>query len=458
MARHEIVIHENTSATSAVAPYLGNYIAKETLALAAFASAIGAKCGLPAIQVIAILDGAFQALEDLEREGLVRVHTDIGVICAVIKGSFPTADAAFDPERNSLELALRLDDAIQLDLTDTVPVIVTDESVTKLRVDNVMDLAEERPMNLIHGQHVFRVAGFNMVLTDEGATVYLENALGTTFQLVIDEVVSKQLFKAHTAELLPGGDYKLVVKSRAGDAGGPLQTSFRKVKYLRVVDPEPEPEGPPVRMDMLTDDDNPDGVLSRSSDCRIDGANLFLIDGDSLTVDYVDGESATHTLDLTSAATPSADGTSLAVATANKFVGATPNQNITRSRGSATLPGMDAVAVNCDPPATGETPVVPVAPSKMAALHTGGPRPVAAAIPHSPLYWDAHRAFTNVALRVMDTSGGRSSITRSRTSSCPAVRRNVPVYGTASPNTRNRRNASRSNSRLIFETSTRERS
>jgi len=80
-----------------------------------------------------------------------------------------------------------------------------------------------------------------MVLTDEGAAAYLENALGTTFPLVIDEVVSKQLFKAHTSELLPGGDYKLVVKSRAGDAGGPLQTSFRKVKYLRVVDPEPEP-------------------------------------------------------------------------------------------------------------------------------------------------------------------------------------------------------------------------
>ena len=241
MARHEIVIHENTSATSAVAPYLGNYIAKETLAMAAFASAIGAKCGLPAIQVIAILDGAFQALEDLEREGLVRVHTDIGVICAVIKGSFPTADAAFDPERNSLELALRLDEAIQLDLSDTVPVIVTDENVTKLRVDNVMDLVEERPMNLIHGRHVFRVAGFNMVLSDEGATAFLQNALGTTFPLVIDEVVSKQLFKAHTAELLPAGDYKLVVKSRVGDAAGPLQTSFRRVKYLRVVDPEPVP-------------------------------------------------------------------------------------------------------------------------------------------------------------------------------------------------------------------------
>ena len=117
--------------------------------------------------------------------------------------------------------------------------IVTDEDVTKLRVDNVMDLVEERPMNLIHGRHVFRVAGFNMVLSDEGATAYLENDKGVTFPLVVDEVVSKQLFKAHTAELLPGGDYKLVVKSRAGDAGGPLQTSFRKVKYLRVVDPVP---------------------------------------------------------------------------------------------------------------------------------------------------------------------------------------------------------------------------
>ena len=51
MARHEIVIHENTSATKTVAPYLGNYIAKETLALAQFAAAVGAKCGLPAIQI-----------------------------------------------------------------------------------------------------------------------------------------------------------------------------------------------------------------------------------------------------------------------------------------------------------------------------------------------------------------------------------------------------------------------
>ena len=241
MARHEVVIHQNTGALAATAPYIGSYIAKETLRMSAFATAIGNKCGLPAIQVMAILSGAFEAIEALERDGLVRVWTDLGVVCAVITGSLPTADAAFDPERNSLELVLRLGDDIRYALTDTVPTIITDENLTKLRVDNVMDLEEERPMNLIHGKHVFRVAGFNMVLDDEGAAAYLENGIGTTFPLTVDEVVSKQLFKAHTAELLPAGDYKLVVKSRAGDAGGPLQTSFRKVKYLRVVDPEPEP-------------------------------------------------------------------------------------------------------------------------------------------------------------------------------------------------------------------------
>ena len=228
MARHEVVIHQNTGALAATAPYIGSYIAKETLRMSAFATAIGNKCGLPAIQVMAILSGAFEAIEALERDGLVRVWTDLGVVCAVITGSLPTADAAFDPERNSLELVLRLGDDIRYALTDTVPTIITDENLTKLRVDNVMDLEEERPMNLIHGKHVFRVAGFNMVLTDEDAAAYLENSMGTTFPLTVDEVVSKQLFRAHTAELLPAGDYKLVVKSRAGDAAGPLQTSFRK--------------------------------------------------------------------------------------------------------------------------------------------------------------------------------------------------------------------------------------
>ena len=239
MARHEVVIHENTGATKESAPYLGSYIAKETVAMAAFAAVVGAKCGLPPIQVMAILGGAFDAIAALEAESLVRVHTDIGVICAVITGSFPTSDAAFDPTRNALELTLRLDERLRLGLADVTATIVTDTDVTKVRVDNAMDIHEQKPMNLIHGKRLFRVAGYNMVLSDEGAAVFLQNAMGTTFPVTVDEVISKQLFTARSAELLEAGDYKLVVKSRGGDAEGPLQTSFRRVKYLRIEDPVP---------------------------------------------------------------------------------------------------------------------------------------------------------------------------------------------------------------------------
>ena len=295
MAKHEVVIHENTSATKESAPYLGSYISKETVGIDTFAAVVGAKCGLPPIQVMAILSGAFEAIETLEGESLVRVHTDIGVVCGVVTGSFPTADAAFDPERNALELALRLDEGLRLSLADVTATIVTDADVTKVRVDSVMDVNEQKPMNLIHGRHVFRVAGFNMVLSDEGAAVFLQNSQGTTFPVTVDEVISKQLFTAHTTELLEAGDYKLVVKSRGGDAEGPLQTSFRRVKYLRVEDPAPT-------ITSAHSKNSADGhVNCGGEDLIVEGTNLdtatqveLLDDGDSVfrtvAATYADGK------------------------------------------------------------------------------------------------------------------------------------------------------------------------
>mgnify|MGYP003322406048 CR=1 FL=1 len=238
MAKHEVLIHETRNITGdGTTLYTGSYIEKESVRQAGFVGFLSAKSGLPAVQAQAILEGAFEAVEELEKESLVRIHTDLGTICGIITGSFETADAAFDPEKNSLELALRLEDAIRLSLADVVPTIVTDESLTKLRVDGLMDLATPRPYNLIHGQKVFRVSCYNMVHEDEGATVFLQDAKGVTYEVVVDRVVSKQLFEAHTAELLEAGDYKLVVKSRAGDAEGPLQTAFHRVKYLKVGKP-----------------------------------------------------------------------------------------------------------------------------------------------------------------------------------------------------------------------------
>ena len=279
MAKHEVMIHENTGATKEAAPYLGSYISKETIKSDSFAAKIAERCGLPAIQVQAILAGTFDEIEQLQKEGLVRVHLDGLMVCGIITGSFPTADAAFDPERNSLQLAVRLDEDVRNELADVTPTIVTDITVTKLRVDNVMDIEVPRPFNLIHGKHVFSVAGFKMVLDDEGAEVFLQNSKGTTFPVVIDEIKSSQLFSAHTAALLEPGDYKLVVKSRGGDAEGPLQTVFRKVKYLAVEDP--------VTIDSIATEGK-DGIVKGEAFAAL-GTNLSFGEGDSVTVKWTEG-------------------------------------------------------------------------------------------------------------------------------------------------------------------------
>ena len=185
----------------------------------------------------------------------------------MITGSFPTSDAAFDPERNALELALRLDEGLRLSLADETAKIITDADVTKVRVDSVMDVNEQKPMNLIHGKRLFRVAGFNMVLSDEGATVFLQNSQGTTFPVTVEDVISKQLFTARTADLLEAGDYKLVVKSRGGDAEGPLQTSFRRVKYLRIEDPQPTITRAGMRGDG-------DGLVNATGTLEVTGENI----------------------------------------------------------------------------------------------------------------------------------------------------------------------------------------
>ena len=289
MAKHEVVIHENTGATKETAPFLGSYIAKETVRAAGFADTVGKYAGMSSVQALAILDGSFDVLEQLERESPVRIHTDLGTILVIITGSLDTSDAAFDRERNKLELALRIDDAIKNTLADVVPYIAQDDSLTKLRVDNVMDLENPKPYNVIHGQGVFRVAGFNMVLDDEGATAYLQNKAGTTFALTIDQVVSKQLFKAHSTQLLEAGDYKLVVKSRAGDAEGPLQTSFRNVKYLHIV-----PPAPPARVTKVESPNGGVGKLKNGDGAFLYGENIET--AKRIDMRYTDSSGETQTL------------------------------------------------------------------------------------------------------------------------------------------------------------------
>ena len=236
---HKVKAYRNNTDTAGKAAFLGSYLTKETIAIEKLCEQTAAQSGLTAIQVRAILEGSFDAIAELEKEGLVIVHLDGITVMAVITGSFPTSDAPFDGERNALELAIRLDDDIRLAFVNETAQMVTDATMARVRIDNVMDLDAPRPMNIIHGVKPFRVAGFNMVMDDEGAEAYLQNSIGVTFPVTVDEVASTQLFTAHVAAAVEPGDYRLVVKSRGGDPEGVLQTTFRRVKCLAAEMPRP---------------------------------------------------------------------------------------------------------------------------------------------------------------------------------------------------------------------------
>ena len=271
-ATHNVKAYRNSTDTAGKAPFFGSYISHENVPVDVLCAQVAALSGLTAIQVRAMLEGSFDAIAELEKEGLVIVHLDGMSVWAVITGSFPTGDAAFDPERNALELSIRLDDSLRLSLVNATAQMVTDADLTKVRLDNIKDIEVTRPVNLIHGRHPFRAAGYNLVLSDTGARAYLKDKSGTEHAVVVDEVHSNQLFTAHTAELLEGGDYTLFVESRGGDAEGPLQHGKCRVKYLRVEDPGP---AEPPRITGAHSEGESDGEVN----CG--GAPLY-IEGDNL--------------------------------------------------------------------------------------------------------------------------------------------------------------------------------
>ena len=237
MAKHEINIYENKTLSKTVAPYLGTYVTKRDVDMKELCERASQLSGLPAIQLEGMILGAINAAAEMQKESIVKVNFDGFCVIAQITGKFATADAEFGPG-NKLLLAIRLDSDIRNCLINVTPTIVTEETTTKLRVLDVQDVAEPRPYGLVHGKHPFLIFGVNMVLTDEGATVFIEDSRGITYDVVVDEIVKeKQIIRAHTAALLEPGDYKVIVKTRAGEPEGQLQKDFRKVKYMKVVDP-----------------------------------------------------------------------------------------------------------------------------------------------------------------------------------------------------------------------------
>ena len=168
MAKHEITLHENTTATKTVAPYLGRYITKSTKLLADIVAKAAPKAGMPAIKLQTLIENDIEAFAELEKSGACRIHVDGGYVELRVLGSFPATDSAWDPEKNRLVIAFSVNPAVRDALVNETGTIVTDETSTKVRLDNVFDVEKAKPTEVIFGRHPFKAQGINLVMGDEG--------------------------------------------------------------------------------------------------------------------------------------------------------------------------------------------------------------------------------------------------------------------------------------------------
>ena len=278
MARHEVKIHANGSRTAESAPFLGSYITKSTVGLDAVSAMAAELVGMPTLKYKNTLQNAIETFLDWEREGACRIYVDGGYIEIKLLGSFPASDSPWDPAKNKFVVVFVPDAATRDHLINETPVIVTDETSTKVRVDNVFDAdpARAKPTEIVYGQAPFVSQGFNQVMSDPGAKAEMVDARGVRFDCVVLEEINRQNVKFRTAELLESGDYKFMLTSRGGDAEGDPQTVMKKVKYVRVAPPDDHA----VLTGLSTSDEDAPGELS-------------LADGIKLAFDRIDPEGRT---------------------------------------------------------------------------------------------------------------------------------------------------------------------
>ena len=271
MARHEIKIHANTGATSEKAPFTGSYITKSTLNLDMICAMAANLVGMPELKLKNLLQNSIEAFLDWEREEACRIHIDGGYVEIKLLGSFPAADSTWNPEKNKFVVVFVPDAKTRDHLINETPVIVTDETSTKVRVDNVFDAdpTKAKPTEVIYGQNPFVSQGYNQVMSDAGAKAELVNARGVRFDCTVLEEMNRQNVKFKTAELLEAGDYRFMLTSRGGDAEGDLQTVMKKVKYLKVV-----PPGPRITKIKGDDESAAEGEINEGRPFTITGERL----------------------------------------------------------------------------------------------------------------------------------------------------------------------------------------
>ena len=279
----EYTRHANTGATKDSAPVLGTFLNRDKLALEALCEEIRLNGGSPmdSETLLYILSGTVDYLREQFATKCVR-YRFFGITFEVAcYGPFETADAKFDPEVNSLEVAVRLGDEIRNCLVNETPKLVTEETASTARIYRAMDIASGA-LGIIIGGRKFRVTGRNVYVSREGESLKLQDGKGRLFDIAYDKIESPQRVEGHLVEPpVESGTCKLILTTYGGDESEDAKLGIyeRVVSFVKF-------EEPPTVEKIATE--GKDGIVKGEAFAAV-GANLSWKDGDKVTVKWTEG-------------------------------------------------------------------------------------------------------------------------------------------------------------------------
>ena len=280
----EYTRYANTGVTKAVAPVLGKFLNRDKLALEALCEEIRLNGGSPmdSETLLYILSGTIAYLREQFAAKCVR-YRFFGITFEVAcYGPFETADAKFDPARNSLEVAVRLGEDLKNCLVNETPTLVTEETASTARIYRAMYIASGA-LGIIIGTRSFRVTGRNVYVSREGESLKLMDGKGRVYDLVYDRIESPQRVECHLAENLnESGTCKLILTTYAGDEGEDARLGIyeRVVSFVKFVEP-------PTIEKVATE--GADGIV-KGAEFAVVGSHLSFGAGDKVNVKWTEGE------------------------------------------------------------------------------------------------------------------------------------------------------------------------
>ena len=295
-AKMKYKVVKNNTPTQDRAPYTGLVTPAYELDFGDFVGSLAGEASAADAGMVAFF---FAALYEFVAEdmpaNLNRYNLGSFTIEAQILGSFPSEDAEFDEDRNSVVVGATLAQAVADAVGDIVPARDADSVATDVRLNTVMDI-ESQTYATIDGVKEFRLAGQKLYVSEADEYVRVRAADGGVTDCTVTKTDENgQRVYAKLPVALPAGAYTLEIASHGGDAAKPLAIITRKVKVLGAA--APTPPVTPTITNVHSASASQDFSYVVGEDVEITGTGLALGAGDKVVVEFEDPYGEKHAWD-----------------------------------------------------------------------------------------------------------------------------------------------------------------